>query len=84
LDDDDLDQVLFEALHREIEAARSKFERAAFNAALDATPELNTILVRVLRKELTGPEAKKLAAPHIARLRERYLEIIKTRSSDSN
>jgi hypothetical protein len=88
-DNDDLDQALGDFLIRVSsrsrgEAARGEFDEAAYKAALDATPELDMILVKVLKRELTAEDAKRLAAPHIARFKERYMEIVEAKASDAD
>lgn len=67
-----------------IEGARRLIERRAFNAALDATPELSQILARCCRGELTKEEAKQLAKPHILRFAERYVENLQGKATGSD
>jgi hypothetical protein len=89
MDDDDLDAALDEFLVRltsgsKRDAAEGEFDFAAFEAALGATPELSKILTKVLTKQLTAEEANRLAEPHIARLIERYTEIVTAKASRSD
>lgn len=42
------------------------------------------ILVKVYRKELTAEDAKRLPEPHIARLKERYMAIVKAKAFNSD